>query len=206
MILIIDNQSRFIEDIKQRIEENNLGCKICKHSKPPHLKGLDNIQGLILSGGPGDPYGPLNITADLIALMNFDVPTLGICLGQEIIAVANKGKISRLKQRQNRMDKVFIDKKDDPIFQGLNNEILLRKKHYRHVTEVPKNFEVIAHSETCPAEVIKHKEKSIYGFQGHPEVSGEQGKIIINNFLEMCKETKTENEAMNPILLKQIQA
>ncbi len=205
MILVIDNQSKFIEDIKQSIEENNLEYKICKHSKAPHLRDLNDVEGVILSGGPGDPYGPLNITADLLALMNFDVPTLGFCLGHEIIAVANKGKISRLK-RQNKMEKIFIDKKDDPIFQGLENEAFIRKKHYRHVTEIPKNFEVIAHSETCLAEAIKHKEKSIYGFQGHPEVSGEQGKIIMDNFLEMCKETKTKNEAMKPIRLRQIQA
>jgi GMP synthase (glutamine-hydrolysing) len=206
MILVIDNQSKFIENIKGAIEENNLECRICKHSKAPNLKNLENVQGLILSGGPGDPYGPLNITADLLALMSFDVPTLGICLGHEIIAVANKGRISRLKQRQNKMENVFIDEKQDVIFKGLDNEIIIRKKHYRHVTNVPKNFKVIAHSEACPVEVIKHKEKSIYGFQGHPEVSGDQGYIIMKNFLEICKESKTESEIEMPLQLKQIPA
>ncbi|MDD5086785.1 MAG: gamma-glutamyl-gamma-aminobutyrate hydrolase family protein [Candidatus Nanoarchaeia archaeon] len=205
MILVIDNQSKFIEDIKQRIEENNMECRICKHSKAPYLRNLNDVEGVILSGGPGDPYGPLNITADLLALMNFDVPTLGLCLGHEIIAVANKGKISRLK-RQNKMEKVFINKKDDPIFQGLDNDAFIRKKHYRHVTEVPKNFEIIAHSEACPVEAMKHKTKYIYGFQGHPEVSGDQGNIIMDNFFNICKSLKSESEAIEQLEIKEIPA
>ncbi len=201
MILVIDNQSKFMDNIKREIEQRNLKYRIYRHSEPPDFENLNDVQGIILSGGPGDPYGPLNITADLLAIMNFDVPTLGLCLGHEIIAVANKGKISKLKQSQDKMERVFIDKENNPIFKGLNNEVFLRKKHYRHVTELPKNFEVIAHSEICPVEVIKHKTKNIYGFQGHPEVSGEQGKIIINNFLEMCEKFKTENTIKSQIQL-----
>ena len=33
---------------------------------------------------------------------------------------------------------------------------------------------------------VKHKEKLIYGFQSHPEVSGTEGIKIVKNFLGMC--------------------
>ena len=35
--------------------------------------------------------------------------------------------------------------------------------------------------------IIKHKDKLIYGFQSHPEVSGEDGLKMVQNFLKMCE-------------------
>ncbi len=189
MILVIDNQSKFIDNIKEKLKEKEVKYKVCRHSEPPDFESLNDVKGIILSGGPGDPYGPLNVTADLLVLMKYDVPTIGLCLGHEIIAVANEGKISNLQEEQNRMENIVIDVADDQIFKGLKKDVKLRKKHYRHITKVPKDFEVLAHSDTCPVEIIKHKTKNIYGFQAHPEVSGEEGNIIINNFLKMCEVT-----------------
>jgi GMP synthase-like glutamine amidotransferase len=157
------------------------------HNQPIILSAKAEIEGIILSGGRGSPYEPLNLTANFVALMNFDVPVLGFCLGHEIIAIAHRGRIKKLLEYHNKKERVKIIKPDDPIFNGLNKEeVLISKRHQFHVSDLPPNFVCLAESETISYEIIRHKEKAIYGFQGHPEVSGHDGLIMVQNFLRMC--------------------
>ena len=119
--------------------------------------------------------------------MNYDVPTLGICLGYEIIAVANMGRIKKLEKYNQRLEPVRITEPKDPIFLGLiAEEVMLRKQHSYYVSKLPKDFVKLGESNTCDIEIIKHKSKPIYGFQSHPEVSGVNGLLIMRNFLTMC--------------------
>jgi GMP synthase (glutamine-hydrolysing) len=188
MLLIIDNQSSFIKKFKRNfLSEQNIEYRFVDHNEPLVLKEEENVEGIILSGGKGSPYEPLNLTTDFVALMNYDVPTLGVCLGYEIIAVAHLGRIKKLEKYNQRLETVKITRMDDPIFQGLiSDEVTLRKQHSFKVSKLPKDFINLGESETCEIEIIRHKDKPIYGFQSHPEVSGVNGLLIIRNFLNMC--------------------
>ena len=189
MLLIIDNQSSFIKKFKrQYLAEQDFDYVFFDHNQPITLSAKTKIKGIILSGGKGSPYEPLNLTTNYVAMLNFNVPTLGFCLGHEIIAVAYRGRIKRLPERHNKKELVTITKPEDPIFKGIDKkDISLTKRHYFHVSEIPVSFESIAESCTTPNEIIRHKEKPIYGFQAHPEASGENGLTMIRNFLEMCE-------------------
>ena len=189
MLLIIDNQSAFIKKFKrQYLSEQDFDYVFFDHNQPITLSAKAEIKGIILSGGRGNPFEPLNLTSNFVALMNFDVPVLGMCLGHEILAVAYRGRLKRLAEYHNNKELVTINKPDDPIFKGLNKqEILLVKRHTFHVSELPVSFESLATSDTCVNEIIKHKKKPIYGFQSHPEVSGVDGMLMVKNFLKICK-------------------
>ncbi len=189
MLLIIDNQSAFIKKFKrQYLSEQDFDYVFFDHNQPITLSAKAEIKGIILSGGRGNPFEPLNLTSNFVALMNFDVPVLGMCLGHEILAVAYRGRLKRLAEYHNKKELVTINKPDDPIFKGLNKqEILLVKRHTFHVSELPVSFESLATSDTCVNEIIKHKKKPIYGFQSHPEVSGVDGMLMVKNFLKICK-------------------
>jgi len=188
MLLIIDNQSSFIKRFKRNfLSEQNIEYRFIDHNEPLNIKPEEKVEGIILSGGKGSPYEPLNLTADFVALMNFDVPILGICLGYEIIAVAYMGRIKRLEKYQQKLQSVRIIKTDDPIFRGLvSDEVMLRKQHQYQVSKLPPDFIKLADSDICEIEIIRHKDKPIYGFQSHPEVSGINGLLIMRNFLNMC--------------------
>ena len=188
MLLIIDNQSSFIKKFKRNfLSEQNIEYRFVDHNEPLVVKEDEKVDGIILSGGKGSPYEPLNLTADYVALMNYDVPTLGVCLGYEIIAVAYLGRIKKLDKYNQRLEPVRITQPEDPIFQGLiSDEIMLRKQHTYYVWKMPRDFVKLAESDTCDIEIIKHKDKPIYGFQSHPEVSGVNGLLILRNFLNMC--------------------
>jgi len=75
MLLIIDNQSSFIKRFKRNfLSEQNIEYRFIDHNEPLNIKPEEKVEGIILSGGKGSPYEPLNLTADFVALMNFDVP------------------------------------------------------------------------------------------------------------------------------------
>ncbi|WP_430809835.1 MULTISPECIES: glutamine amidotransferase-related protein [unclassified Carboxylicivirga] len=189
MLLIIDNQSAFIKKFKRQfLAEQDFDYIFFDHNQPITLSAKTKIKGIILSGGKGNPYEPLNLTSNYVALMNFDVPILGFCLGHEILAVSYCGRIKKLPEYHGKKELISISKPEDPIFQGLNKtEVSLVKRHAFHVSEIPASFESLAQSDTCRNEIIRHKSKPIYGFQSHPEVSGEDGLLMVKNFLKICK-------------------
>ena len=188
MLLIIDNQSAFIKKFKRQfLSEQDFDYVFFDHNQPITLSAKTQIKGIILSGGKGNPYEPLNLTSNFVALMNFDVPVLGFCLGHEIIAVSYRGRIKKLPEYHGKKEIITITNQEDPIFEGLKkSEVSLVKRHSFHVSELPSSFDSLAISDTCSNEIIRHKSKPIYGFQSHPEVSGEDGMVMVKNFLKIC--------------------
>lgn len=188
MLLIIDNQSAFIKKFKRQfLAEQDFDYVFFDHNQPITLSAKTKIKGIILSGGKGNPYEPLNLTTNFVALMNFDVPVLGLCLGHEIIAAAYRGRIKKLPEYHTKRELVTITKPEDPLFEGLDKtEVSLVRRHYFHVAELPDSFESLATSNISANEIIKHKKKLIYGFQAHPEVSSKEGLLMVQNFLKMC--------------------
>ncbi|MGD8780158.1 MAG: gamma-glutamyl-gamma-aminobutyrate hydrolase family protein [Ignavibacteria bacterium] len=188
MLLIIDNQSSFIKKFKRNfLSEQDFDYVFFDHNQPIVLSAKAQISGIMLSGGRGNPYEPLNLTANFIAMMNFDVPVIGFCLGHEIIAVAHRGRIKKLPDYNIKKVKVSVTKPEDPIFEGVNTEDMwLTRRHHFHVSDLPPDFICLAESELTSNEIIKHKDKPIYGFQAHPEVSGKDGVRMVTNFFRMC--------------------
>jgi carbamoyl-phosphate synthase small subunit len=53
--------------------------------------------GIFLSNGPGDPRGLPKIAATVKTILGSKIPTLGICLGHQLIGLALGGRITKLK-------------------------------------------------------------------------------------------------------------
>jgi GMP synthase (glutamine-hydrolysing) len=184
MILIVDNGSKFIGYLEEELKLRNIKFKIIHPADEVDFSKLREIKGVILSGGPKGPR-EMNLVNDYAALINFKVPILGVCLGHEVIAAAFGSRIGKLSRRQAKVEDVIIIKMD-PIFRSLKEKVFLREAHNNYVRELPKDFNLLAYSKVCKVEVMKHKRKKIYSFQGHPEVSGKDGSIILRNFMKMC--------------------
>ncbi len=189
MLLIIDNQSRFIKLFTRHyLAEQDFDYRIFDHNQPISLPDKPKVKGIILSGGKGNPYEPLNLTSNFVALINFNVPIMGFCLGHEVIAAAYGGRIKKLPEYHGKKEMIKITEPADPIFDGIEKtEVLLVKSHSFYVSKLPSCFNILATSGTCETEIIKHKTKTLYGIQSHPEVSGEEGMLMVRNFLKICR-------------------
>ncbi len=189
-ILIIDFGSQFTQLIARRIRELGVFSEIISHKKIKS-KNLDkSIKGIILSGGP------LNVNE--IRKYSFDkkiikkkIPILGICFGHQILSKINGGKVNQSKFREFGLANI-LKKRNSPIIKKVFKKkryINVWMSHADQVTNLPKNFKVIASSENSKFAIIGNEAKKFYGVQFHPEVTHtEKGKMIIGNFIFLiCK-------------------
>jgi GMP synthase (glutamine-hydrolysing) len=68
------------------------------------------------------------------------------------------------------------------LFEKLPTVFDVMEDHCESIS-IPVGFELLASSDECINEAMQHKNKMIYGLQFHPEVSGNFGRVIIENFV-----------------------
>ena len=79
--------------------------------------------------------------------------------------------------------------RDDPLFEGLNDPFIVRESHYCEVKSLPPEFELLASTEACRIQAMKHRGRILYGTQFHPESYIEEyadGKTILRNFFRIA--------------------
>ena len=183
MILLIDcgsNKTRFIEEIVDNY------CDVT--SIPLFDVSEDDLKGksgVILSGAPilvteidTTPY--LEKTE---WIKNSEIPILGICFGHQLIGLHFGAYASRM--REDRDWQIIEAFEDCILFNRLPNEIKMMEDHCESIS-IPSDFQLVGSSDACVNEVMQHTEKAIFGIQFHPEVSGNHGSILIENFVNYC--------------------
>ncbi|GEM_PF-567984 len=184
MICIIDCGTSWLEDIKRNVKKSGHSYKVI------HLDGVEkcdfkSFSGIIISGAS------ILLTQvevqrylDLFTFIKtVNAPILGICLGHQIMGLLYGSEIHKGKMINKKEHIDFV--KNDPLFSDIENHSLFQEEHSEHIT-LPNRFHLLAKSDSCNNEVMKHKSKKMYGAQFHPEVSGEDGVKIFKNFLHMC--------------------
>jgi len=184
-VLIIDNGTSYLEQLKKLFFDSIVS--VVNYSQIPKIKYSD-ADLIVLSGGHGLPVmDSKNPYAEEINFIkNSSIPILGICLGYELIARAFGADLKLMKKRE----KGILDISpvhSDPIFKNIS--VFSAYESHRWVVEkLPKDLVGLAKSKDG-YEVIKHKQKLIYGFQFHPEMLVKQvsGNNIFINFLGTIK-------------------
>ncbi len=191
MILIINNHSGNLNKIGKILEKFNQ--KYIIQDQSAIFKKSKNIEGVILTGGSlilDKKIMLSKIRADTSAIINYDVPILGICLGQEIIGELCGAEVAKLKTPVKEKEITIKILKKNKIFRNLPGEIRVWENHSRYIRNIPNSFELAATSKKNKAESLFHKTKPIYTVQFHPEESSVFGEQIIKNFLDICKDYK----------------
>lgn len=79
--------------------------------------------------------------------------------------------------------------KRDPIWKGLRRKVRVLEAHYCEVKKLPPGFDLLATSPECRIEMMKHRERPIYGAQFHAEHWQEpytDGRTIMDNFFRLA--------------------
>ena len=191
-ILVLDNYDSFVYNLVQYVGE--LGAEpLVYRNDSIRLKEIEGLgpDGIIISPGPGTPdkARDIGVCLDAIRKLGKKTPILGVCLGHQAIAHAFGGKIAPAQEiMHGKASEISHD--GDGIFNGVKNPLKVMRYH-----------SLIADSDTFPTNELKvvarrndeifalrHRNYPIHGVQFHPESIGtEDGKLIIKNFLEVCK-------------------
>jgi len=188
-VLIVDNNSPFTPNLRDII--NDLGYSY-DYKRYSEIKleelGFENLpwfNKVILSGRK---IGSSSINMANSTLVKYcysrTIPILGICYGCQIIALTLGGSLRRLEAPVKDYDHVTV-KCDNALVFG-KQRISVFKSHKFCVSRLPACLDSVGESQTCPNEILLHRDKPIFGTQFHPEVSGIDGKSILANFMALA--------------------
>lgn len=186
-VLVVNFGSQYVQLIARRIRELGVYSEIIHWDTPMDEIRERSPYGIVFSGGPASVYlegAPLPNPE----IYQLGVPILGICYGLQVIAYQLGGRVERSERQEYGRARLRVIKRD-VIFEGIPDEMDVWMSHADRVSQLPEGFETLACSENSPHAVIGNRDKRIYGFQFHPEVTHTQfGKELIANFIYgICK-------------------
>ena len=129
------------------------------------LKLKEKIKGVVISNGPGDPAMAKATIENVKGLIAKKVPILGICLGNQILALAAGGTTYKLKFGHRGQNQ-------PAVLQDGKKAYLTTQNHGFAVGKIPKGFkEWFYNGNDQTNEGIIHKSLPFMSVQFHPEAN-----------------------------------
>lgn len=185
-ILIIDFGSQVTQLIARRVREAGVYCEVHPYNKAQAVldRGF-NPRAIILSGGPasvgdtGSPRAPQSV-------FELGVPVLGICYGQQTLALQLGGSVESGHAAEFGRAEIFVTQ-PSALFEGIwhmGERYRVWMSHGDRVTKLPEGFSVKATSENAPFAVASDEDRRFYTVMFHPEVvHTPDGAKLITNFV-----------------------
>lgn len=148
----------------------------------------EEYDGLFISNGPGDPTQCVDTINYLSKSIQKDKPIFGICLGNQLLALAGGAKTYKLKYGHRSHNQPVIEF-------GTNKAYITSQNHGFAVDSSTLSDEweqYFVNLNDNSNEGIKHKKKPIFSTQFHPEASGgpTDTDFLFEKFIEMVKKWK----------------
>ena len=147
-----------------------------------------NPDGVFLSNGPGDPQPCDYAIAAIKKIVDSGVPTFGICLGHQLLALASGAKTLKMKFGHHGANHPVQDVDDRRVFITSQNHgfavdsaSLPANVRTTHVSLFDGSLQGIARTD-----------KPAFSFQGHPEASPGPTEMsyLFDRFVESMKQHK----------------
>ena len=120
---------------------------------------------VVISNGPGDPTKVENTINNVKKIVTQKIPTLGICLGNQILTLALGGTTHKMKFGHRSQNQPVVEK-------GTNKCYLTTQNHGFAVKKIPKGFkEWFYNANDNTNEGIIHESLPFMSVQFHPESS-----------------------------------
>jgi para-aminobenzoate synthetase len=142
---------------------------------------------IVISPGPGRPERERDLGVGRDALLQDEVPVLGVCLGHQGLAHVRGAAVVRgADVVHGRISPVFHS--GDGLFDGIPQGFLAVRYHSLVVEPaLPPALEAIAWAGDGTLMAIRDRERPAWGVQFHPESIGtEHGELLVANFLALA--------------------
>ena len=166
-VVLIDYGYKF--NIRRELLKRGCNVTVVPHNTTAEeIKAL-NPDGIMLSNGPGNPQQNPDAINTLRELIPAQIPTFGICLGHQLLALANGASTMKMKYGHRGGNQPVKDLSIDRTF------ITSQNHGYAVVADtLPENVGEISHVNnndgTC--EGIRYKNAPAFTVQFHPEACG----------------------------------
>lgn len=127
-----------------------------------------NPSGVVISNGPGDPLRCAATIETARALIDGDVPTLGICLGAQIIGLAGGARTYKLKYGHRGQNKSCLNLDDGQVYVTSQNHGYCIDPDSLSGTDFDLWF---TNTDDRTVEGIRHRTRRCIAVQFHPEAS-----------------------------------
>lgn len=173
----------------------NLADRDCYIKVFPYNASFEDLQsfnpdGYFLSNGPGDPQPLTEAITTTKAILKTDKPLLGICLGHQVLALANG--ISTYKMHHGHRGI------NHPVMNLITGKGEITSQNHgfainREEAEAHNDVEIThVHLNDHTAAGIKMKNKPVFSVQYHPEASPgpHDASYLFDEFVENIKNNK----------------
>ena len=213
-IAVVDFGGQYAHLIATKIRQANVKAEILLPEDD--ISQFAGFKGVVLSGGAalissGDT-GAEDGGKATDAILNLDVPILGICFGHQTIASKYGGAVTHGGNVEWGFTQLHIVD-EHPLFEGLDKVQTVWMSHFDTVTSLGEGFKQIGYTQTNsddsssssnssssdekhgPNAAIANDELKRYGFQFHVEVdSTVNGERMLKNFVcNICECAPTWN-------------
>lgn len=164
--------------LRNFMHEDEISFDVAALDEGAKIPLLDPYDALIVLGGPMGPldYDKHPWLADETAAIREAVveralPTLGICLGHQLLALALGGSLSEMKEAEAGVVDITLNEagKRDPLFAGLAGTVPGFQWHEWQIAEPPPGAVPLAASGLCPVQAMRAGARA-WGVQFHIEV------------------------------------
>lgn len=143
----------------------------------------EDLQGVVVSNGPGDPKMCLPTIAYVRKAMEKNYPILGICLGHQILSLAAGCNTYKLKFGHRSQNQPCVEER--------SNRCYITSQNHGYAVDtrtLPNDWEIwFTNSNDGTNEGIRHQSRPFMSVQFHPEAmpGPVDANILFNNFFEM---------------------
>jgi GMP synthase (glutamine-hydrolysing) len=183
-VIVLDFGGQYTQLIARRVRECNVYCEIHPGTLPlDELKALEPA-AIILGGGPGSVYDA-DSPKSAPGLFDLQVPMLGICYGQQLMAQELGGRVEPGSEREYGPAELAVIEATGIFARfGEDKQFPVWMSHGDRLVNLPPGFVTLGKSSNAPFAAIAHSGRRLYGIQFHPEVTHTpRGREVLEGFL-----------------------
>lgn len=149
----------------------------------------DDPDGIMLSNGPGDPKECVDVIKEVKKLYDSSVPIFAICLGHQLMALANGADTEKMKYGHRGANHPVKDLKTGKVYISSQNHGYMVK-----ADTLPKDVAEVGfiNVNDKTVEGVRYKNKNIFTVQFHPEAcpGPQDSAFLFDEFMKMMEDDK----------------